>query len=356
MIEMKKKWVLPAIALIMLGFVMAIFGGVFKEKISPSILDQVKVDGGAETFAVTTHEQVVFETLPGTLRARVATIVSSRLLAGIKAVHVRAGDRVEAGDLLAELDNEDLKARLTSWQQQVRSFEVKLDQARPHFERIEQLYNEGVSSKAQLDQATANYQGAIAELAGANASAQEAQTALNFSQIKAPISGRIIDRLAEPGSMASPGMALVSIYNPTTLRVEVNVRESLALNLAIGDELQAEVPSINKAFTSIVEEIIPEAHTGSRSFLVKASIITDAQLVPGLFVRLHIPMGTEQQIYIPQSYVREMGQLNIVWVLINGTAHKQVVSLGGVNLDGNRQLIKGLKAGDILLHPDTLSH
>jgi RND family efflux transporter MFP subunit len=356
MADNRKKWLFPTIALAALGLVMAIFGGVFNEKIAPTILDQIKVGENVETFTITANEQTVFETLPGTLRARVATIISSRLLASIEAVHVRAGQRVEAGDLLVELDNADLKARANMWQQQVKSYEVRLAQAKPHFERIEQLYNEGVSSKAQLDKATADYKSISAELAGAKASAQEAQTSLSFSQIKAPISGLVIDRLAEPGSMASPGMDLISIYSPSTLRVEVNVRESLALKLAMGDALQAEVPSINKKFTSVVEEIIPEAHVGSRSFFVKASIQSDPRLVPGLFVRLHIPLGTEKQILIPQNFVREMGQLNIVWVLRGGTAHKQVVVLNSIAVDGNRLLIKGLSEGDVLLHPGGLSN
>lgn len=356
MIKTNKKWLLPTIAIVLLALVMGLFGGFFNSKIPPETLDKIKVSETAKIFTITEQDHAIVETLPGTLRARVATVVSSRLLAGIKAIHVRAGDLVEAGDLLVELDNADLNSRLNMWQQQVRSFEVKIGQAKPHFERIEQLFNEGITSKAELDRATAEYQSVLAQLAGAKASANEAQAALGFSQVKAPISGRIIDRLAEPGSMASPGMPLVSIYSPSTLRIEVNVRESLALTLKLGDKLEAEIPSLGKQFISTIEEIVPEAHTGSRSFLVKASITADTQLVPGIFVRLHIPVGTEKQVFIPQEFVRELGQLNIVWVLIDGTAHKQVVSLGETNQANQRLLIKGLSAGDILLHPQALSN
>lgn len=354
MTDERKKWVYPAIAFAFLAIVMGGFGGLFNDKIEPNIIESQKVDGAARTITINAEPTQVFETIPGTLRAREATIISSRILAGIKAIHARAGDRVEVGQLLVELDNQDLIARQNMWQQQVRSFEVRLEQARPHFERVKQLYDEGVSSKADLDRATADYQTALAQLAGAKASSSEAKTAVGFSQIKAPISGRIIDRLAEPGSVASPGMGLLSIYNPITLRVEANVRESLALELNIGDQIEAEIPSAEKKLVTIIEEIIPEAHTGTRSFLIKASIPTDTDLVPGLFVRLHIPTRVENQIHIPNEYINEMGQLNIVWKLINGTAQKQVVTLGEEDSSGNRLLIKGLNDGDTLIHPNSL--
>ena len=356
MTEDRKKLMYKLLPIIGLGLVMAIFAGAFNEKIEPTTLGQNAQNESARTYAVKAIETEVIETIPGTLRAKQATILSSRLLAGVKTMHVRAGDYVEAGDLLVELDNEDLKSRHTMWQQQVLSHQARLQQVRPQYERIKQLFESGNSSQASLDKAAADYQSLLAQLASATASEQEALAALDFSQVTTPISGRIIDRLIEPGAMASPGMGLVSIYNPGSLRVELNVRESLALKLSVGDHLTAEIPSVGKIFTTTLEEIIPEAHVGSRSFLVKSSINVDPQLVPGLFVRVRIPVGVEERIFIPQEYIKEMGQLNIVWLKTDAGATKQIITIGDANEDGARLLVKGLQVGDTLVHPDDLEH
>jgi RND family efflux transporter MFP subunit len=348
----RKKQGLSILAFVGLGLIMAQFLGVFGDKITPTILDRDMPSSDPPSITLEAREFVVLEKIPGTIRAREATIVSSRLLAGIETVHVRAGDQVEAGQLLVELENDDLQARLAMWQQQVQSYDVRLAQVRPQYERIKQLFDEGVSSQADLDRATADYQSLLAQLASVTASMQEAQTALNFSQITAPISGRVVDRLAEPGALATPGMGLVSIYNPGTLRIEGNVRESLALGLSLGQPLQAEVPSAGGNIAAIIEEIVPEAHVGTRSFLIKASIASNPLLVPGLFARLHIPVGIEQRIFVSQDYIREMGQLNIVWVQTAGGARKQIVRFGPLDASNNRAVISGLQAGDILVHPD----
>ena len=355
MIENRKKITYAGIAFVVLAIAMGLFSGAFKTKIKPHELALSTLNEAAETYIVENRLTPIFETVPGTLRAKEASVISSRLLAMIKSINVRAGDAVKKGDLLVELDNTDLLARQRRWSEQANGYKAQIEQAQPQFERIKQLYEEGVSSKAQLVRAQANYLNLEAQLASAKASLQEADAALSFSQIKAPFDGRIISRLAEPGNMASPGMELLSIYNPGSLRVEVNVRESVALGLNIGDEVEASVASLNKNYGAIIEEISPEAHTGSRSFLVKAAIAIDPILAPGLFVRLNIPVGVEEQLYIPQELVVEMGQLDMVWIDKNNHPSKQIITLGPKRNDGQRLVVKGLSEGDVLLNPEGFS-
>ena len=128
----------------------------------------------------------------------------------------------------------------------------------------------GLIAVADRDAARANAAALEAELASARQALEEAESAVGYAEIHSPIAGRIVDRFAEPGDTASPGQKLLSLYNPFSLRIEARVREHLALSLQNGQELDVEVPAVGKLFSASVEEIVPAADPGSRSFLVRA--------------------------------------------------------------------------------------
>ena len=97
--------------------------------------------------------------------------------------------------------------------------------------------------KAKFDNLTAN-------LAGAKQQQTQAQVSLNYTQIKAPISGVVVERLAEPGDTATPGIPLLTLYNPKQLQLAFNVREQQAVKLKLGDRLNVSLPSLDHKIES----------------------------------------------------------------------------------------------------------
>jgi len=192
---------------------------------------------------------------------------------------------------------------------------------------------------------------ARAQLLAVQRQEDEAKTTLSYSTLTAPISGRVVERYADPGDTARQGEALLRMYDPDTLRLEASVRESVASKLARGQSLMVRVDALDKEFQVEVDEIVPSADPGSRSFLVKVGLRDSSGLYPGMFGRLLIPIGQTQKIYIPLKAVTQVGQLHFVIVKTEKGDVRRYVRLGA-RADSDRvQVISGLIAGEKILVP-----
>ncbi len=345
-----KKWLLPIFAILALLLIIAWMAGAFRARVAPDVLP---VRAGAailnDAFTVERIEVAVTEPVPATIGARQATTISSRIIARITRILVRAGESVTQGQLLLELERSDLESRLSQSKQQVLAVGARLTAAQLSLERAENLQRQGLVARAVLDEARANHDSLQAQLASAQRAAEEAEVAISYTEIRSPIDGRVVDRFAEPGDTASPGERLLSLYNPLSLRIDAAVRESLALSLRLGQNLRAEVPVFGRTLDVQIEELVPAADPGSRSFLVKARIGVQDDLMPGMYARLLIPAGNETLLLIPPGLVSGFGQLDVVWVYRNGQPERRFVRLGRQLGPDRVEVISGLEAGDVLI-------
>ncbi|MCP4048299.1 MAG: efflux RND transporter periplasmic adaptor subunit [Gammaproteobacteria bacterium] len=343
-----KKILLSLLAIVALLLMIAWIAGLFDKKIQPDIntLEQTNL---GDPVVVVVSEVTIIEKVPASVEATQATMISSRLMARISTVRVRAGDVVSKGDLLLELENQDIKARVQQAEARIRGTSARLKEARQNLDRVTELQAGGVMSIADLDKAQANHEALLADMAGANQALEEASTALGYTKIVAPFDGRVVDRFAEPGDTAQPGTKLLALYNPLSLRVEAQVRENLALGLEVGQPLQVEIPSLDKVVDAVIEERVPAAEPGSRSFLVKAGVAFDKNMLPGMYARLLVPAGVGKQLLIPADRVVHVGQLDLVWVLQDGQSYRRFVRIGQFVQDGQVEVISGLDEGDMVL-------
>lgn len=343
-----KKVVLPLLAIVALMLMIAWMAGIFDEKIPPGMNSVTQVNTG-EPIAVQVSDVTIIEAVPASVEATQATLISSRLMARIVTVGVRAGDTVERGDMLLELENSDVKAQVQQAEARIRATSARLKEAKQSLDRVQELQAGGVMSISDLDKAVANHETLLAEMSGANQAMEEARTALSYTEIVAPFDGRVVDRFAEPGDTAQPGDKLLALYNPLSLRVEAQVREHLALDLEVGQSLRVEIPSLEKIVDAVIQERVPAADPGSRSFLVKAGVAFDQNMLPGMYARLLVPAGTEKQLLIPADRVVHVGQLDLVWVYQDGQSFRRFVRIGQLVEDGQVEILAGLAAGDQVL-------
>lgn len=343
-----KKLLLPVAAIAVLLLMVAALAGYFREKIEPELSEVPQGDTSA-AVAVQAESGPVTEPVPASVEAREATIISSRILARITSVKVRAGDYVEAGQLLLELEQSDLQARVQQASDRVRSVEARLTEAQQNLKRAQELHARGLIAVADRDAASADAAALEADLSSARQALQEAEAALGFSEIRSPIAGRVVDRFAEPGDTASPGAKLLSLYNPFSLWVEARVREELALGLEEGAEVRVDIPALDRHYTARIEEIVPAADPGSRSFLVKAVLPSEKALLPGMYARMLVPGGERMRLLIPADRVAEVGQLDVVWVAEQGRVLRRFVRLGRQRDDGLVEVTGGLAAGELVM-------
>jgi membrane fusion protein, multidrug efflux system len=173
---------------------------------------------------------------------------------------------------------------------------------------------------------------------------------LSYAEIRSPVSGRVVDRLADPGDTAVPGKPLLSVYDPNALRIEVPVRESLAITLKIDEALQVRVGARENLLTGTVDEIVPQAETGSRTFLVKVGLPAEPEIYAGMFGRIYLPAGERKRLTMPEAAAVQIGQLTFVDVLgPDRHVSRRLVTLGRPAGEGRVEVLSGLDRGDEVL-------
>ena len=350
MTSLLRKLLLPVGALVVLLLLIYWLAGGFRDQGKPG-LERALPAADAGAVPVRAVSESAFEPVPASVEARQTTVVASRLLARIIELPVRSGDYVEAGALLVRLEQADLEARARQAQERVRSVSARLQEARQNLARAEEMHARNLIADADLDAARANASSLEAQLAGARQAAEEAEAALGYSRITSPIAGRIVDRFAEPGDTVQPGQKILSLYNPFSLRVEARVREGLALALSPGEELAVTIPVVERAFTARIEEIVPAADPGSRTFEVKASLAAQDGLLPGMYARLEVPAGKRRLLLVPADRVRQVGQLDVLWIAGDTGPERRFARLGPLREDGQVEILAGVAAGEQVLPP-----
>ncbi|MBT4522328.1 MAG: efflux RND transporter periplasmic adaptor subunit [Halieaceae bacterium] len=345
----------PLFAVLLLLVAIGWMAGLFSNKLAPGLVDSSGAPALSEDrpFALAVHRtENAIETVPGTLQAKHATLISSRIVARIEKIHVSAGDLVGSGDSLISLEKSDVEARSQQAENKVHAVEVRDAEASRNLARATSLHKQGLIAVADLDAARANKDALEAELSAARDAAAEAAATLQFALIRSPIDGRVVDRFAEPGDTATPGTTLLSLYNPLTLRVEAQVREQRAVELTIDQKISIRVPSLDYAMTGAIDELVPAADPGSRSFLIKVRVDYNARLQPGMYAQLLLEAPPTEMTLIPATSVARFGQLDVVWVETDGHYLRRFVKLGRQRSPDKIEVLSGIRAGEkVLLKP-----
>jgi len=344
-----KKFIIPISALIFLLLMVAWLAGTFNNKVSPGFEQATPSMVKTTTYTVISSTEAIFEGVSANVTAKQATIISSRLLARIDKINVRSGDLVKKGDVLITLENNDLSASVIEAGEQVNAMVARHTEAAQNFQRAKQLFKQRIVSQFDLDKSKADYLNIKAKLTAAKQNFTQVQTTLSYATLRAPINGKVVDRFAEPGNTAQAGGKLLSLYNPLSLRVEAQVREQLALTLRQGQSITVDLPTVKQKLVGTVEEIVPAANTGSRSFLIKLSLPYKGNLLPGMYARLLIPAGHTEKLYVPHSSIAQIGQLDFVQVMVDGINQRRFIRIGEINPHGFVPVISGLVEGDIVV-------
>lgn len=346
-----KTLALSAVTLLILLLMVLWMAGAFQSKIKPEILPIASAYSGT-TLTVERTTVPVFESATGTLEAKHAGDITAQIQARIKAIHVKSGDTVKPGDLLITLDDETIAARTAQARANIDALDARLAGASAHYRRTQQLYSKESATRADLDAARSDYESLKSEKAAAQSQLTEASHTQDFGRIRATFPARVIDRHAEPGEIAYPGKKLLTLYDPAALRIEAYIRESVAVGLQVGQTLEAGIEALKLTVPATIEEMVPAANPDARNFLIKMRIENRPGLYPGLFIRIRIPQGEEQVLAIPQGYVRQVGQLDVVWVFKNGYIERRFIRLGQPLSDGRIRIISGLANGEQLVLPE----
>jgi membrane fusion protein (multidrug efflux system) len=342
------------LGLILLAALIAWLSGMFEPKVSGELqqVAQRQLDGQS-TEVVHEVEKEYVEEVVGELRAANRSVISSRVLAPILAVHVNAGDLVDDEAVLIELERSALEARVLQAEESLLAARATRSEAESSYNRVTRLFQNGSISKEDLDLSQRNVSVAQAEERRAAQVVTEAQVQVSYATIRAPRKGRVINRLAEPGDTAQPGVPLLVLYEAETLRLEAPVKEELAVQLVVGQQVTVHIDAINRDVQATIDEIVPEVDTPSRSFLVKANLVDSDRLYEGMFGRLMIPIGSRKHVCLPTDAIQRLGQLEFVDVVREDkTLERRMIRTGRLGMPGRVEVLSGLEPGEtVTLQP-----
>jgi RND family efflux transporter MFP subunit len=228
-----------------------------------------------------------------------------------------------------------------------------LDQAQTNYDRIARLRAQESASELEFTTATNDLSAAKANHERAQSALREAETVLEYATIRSPLDGVVIDKAVDVGDMAKPGQTVVRLYDQ--LQLVATVRESLATKLEIGQQLPVTLEALDLHCEGTISEIVPEADVLSRAFHVKVTGPCPPGVIPGMFGRVHIPIGERQELQIPRAAVRRVGQVPYVYRVVD-EVHVERAFIQIAREDDDRVAVaSGLSAGDrIVADPNML--
>lgn len=312
----------------------------------------------------------------GVVRARMTAQMNSRIVADVRDVTVRAGDRVRRGQTVAILDGRELAARRAQAQASLtaagtaratadaerESAAARLTLARATHGRIEVLRGSNSATPQEMDRAVSDVRVAEAAVRAAESRRDEAQAAIaaaeaadraadiaaSFATITAPFDGIVTARLIEPGNLASPGVPLLSIETTDSYRLEVQIDEVRARSLSVGDPVALDFGAAGEGnpltgrIIEIAQAIDPTAH----AFVVKVQIPAGLVVRSGTFARATFTTGQRPAVMVPTSAVMRRGQLSTVFAVdAGGRAAMRAIRTGAESGDAT-EVLAGVRPGD----------
>lgn len=296
----------------------------------------------------------------GTVHARESAVVSAQVMGRIQQVLVREGDSVRAGETLVVLDDaalhatvEQAQAGVKAAQNQQAAAETDAKLAASTLERYKQLESEKSVSPQEMDEVKGRAEAAAARLEAVRAQtgvalAQEggARTMLGYTRLVAPFAGVVTARMADPGTMAAPGVPLLQIDQAGALQLQATVDESAIGAIHKGMRVPVAIDAAAAEMTGTVAEIDAAADPASHSFTVKIDLPSVTQLRAGMYGTAQFANGVRQAIFIPRSAVVMRGSLASAYVLdSHGVAQLRTLTLGAAQGD-LVEVLSGIAAGE----------
>jgi len=361
------------------------------------ILLSIAVVGGGAWFWTTQMQTVTVKVAPaaakaggpsapgavlnasGYVVARRRATVSSKVTGKVIDILIEEGQPVKAGQILAHLDDTQPKASLALAEAQLASArkaaaedQARLAQAELTFARRQQLLKEGVVGKAELDEAKSNVDSLKARITHTTLQIDVAESQVNLQKtqlvdmvVRAPFSGVVISKDAQPGEMISPVSAgggftrtgIGTIVDMSSLEIEVDVNETYINRVTPGQKVEAILDAYQDfKIPSHVITTIPTADRQKSTVRVRIAFdALDPRILPDMAVKVSFlrdeppagqaPVQAVASVLVPKTAIRSEAGKSIVFVLREDRVERRAVS-AGLTTGDQVEVLSGLNAGE----------
>lgn len=360
-----------------------------------SMEEMMRVDGSSNPMPVTieTIQPRLLEArvrYTGSIKAYQEVTVYPRVEGQLTEYSVYPGDRIQAGQVLAQLSAAErttdvaeaiaetqvsrsemqvARAEIAEQQQEIQRMAADYTYWQKELPRAQALLQKGVISqdeydkeRSQADAAKAALQGAKTKLVRMQAQVDAAESKLaqamvksrraaileSYKTVTAPMTGIVQERMVDPGVFVQPGMGILKIGDYSRVRLQANVAQQDAVKIQVGSAITARVPGKStEMIKGKVTSLFPKVGEETRTVTVEAIVENpNGRLVAGQFLEMSIITDLSSgALSVPQSAIAEFNSKPVVWVMAGAVAQRRMITTGITNSD-RVEVTNGLKSGD----------
>lgn len=316
---------------------------------------------GLKTVLIKESEETTARRYPSVLQPAEVSTLSFEVSGRLKAVNLDVGQRVSAGDIIAEIDTRSLQLQLESAQAALQQAESTARNAREDFERKEELFKKGVTTKAAVDQARTSMETSAAQVAQARKQVETAEENLGKAVLRAPFTGIINTVQVESFANVATGAPVVTMYTADTFEAAFSVSFEIVNRLAVGKKASirlADNPEI--MLPAHVSELGSRADTVSSFPVVVTLEDVDPSMKAGMAVEItmEFPVPRGQGFTLPLTVLPFEGHLDVprdqtqpgeVGIFVydppSSTVKRRMIKVGGVR-ENSLIAVDGLELGE----------
>ncbi len=324
--------------------------------------DNGKPQTNETALAVKTYSPSMQQTegisVSGSVAARQTAMVSTRVMGLIERIYVRQGDAVKKGQLLISINSADLNAKTEQVRSMVAEANAAYQSAERDYQRYKTLHEQNSVSDKELENMELNRTSMKAKLQMAQQSLREVSSTNAYTQIRAPFSGIVSQKMIDAGSIATPGSPMLAIEQSGNLVVTANVPELYIPYVKTGTSAKVEIKSLDQPLQGYVYEISPSASMTDGQYTVKISLNSFGKqgLKSGMYATIHLAAKTPKMektaLMVCNSSIVRKEQLTGVyvvnkenrailhWIKLGKSFGNMVEVVSG--LDGSEQIIDQL--------------
>lgn len=289
-----------------------------------------------------------FEVFAGEVRARHEPALSFRIGGKVARRLVEVGDRVRGGQVLAELDPEDVRLQVEAAQAQLAAAEADLELARAERDRYRALVDEQLVSRSLFEARDNTFRAARARAEQARAQYGVVRNQAGYARLVAPADGLVAQRLVEAGQVVAAGQTVFVLAQDGEREVAISLPEQRVGQFAIGQPVAVELWSRDgERFAGTLRELAPVADPQSRTFAARVAFATDAAVELGQSARVYVARNGKVELTVPLSAIHADDGEPFVWRVDPASERVQRVAVElGTYAEDRVPVLTGLRAGD----------
>jgi multidrug efflux system membrane fusion protein len=286
----------------------------------------------------------------GEVRARHETPLAFRVGGKVALRRVEVGDRVEAGQALAELDAQDLRLAREAAQAQLAAAEADVRLAEAEFERVQAMVDRQLVSRSLFDARKSALEAARSRVAQARAQLDVAGNQADYGVLRAPAPGVVALRQIEAGQVVAAGQTAFGLAEDGEREIAIALPEADVARFKVGQDVLVELwAAPGQRLPGVIREIAPAADPQARTYATRVSLKRPAGITVelGQSARVYAANAAAAALAVPLSALTEVGGRPAVWVLgDDGASARPVPVEAGPFGETEVPVLSGLRASD----------